>query len=107
MVRYVLRLEGLCFFLLSFYMYNNLHGNWILFVALLLVPDISMIGYLKDNKLGSILYNLMHNYILALLIIAGGLFVFNNALISQLGVILFAHVSFDRLFGYGLKYPSN
>jgi hypothetical protein len=35
-----------------------------LFLVLLFTPDISMIGYLKDKKLGAIFYNLGHNLIL-------------------------------------------
>jgi len=107
MVKNILRLEGLFFFLTALYFYQLLHGDWILFIILLFTPDISMIGYLKDKKTGAILYNLVHNYILALLIIAIGLFIVENNTISLIGLILFAHVSIDRFFGYGLKYSTN
>jgi len=107
MVKNILRLEGLFLFLTALYFYQLLQGDWILFIVLLFIPDISMIGYLKDKKIGAILYNLIHNYILALFIIAIGFFIIKNNTISLFGLILFAHISIDRLFGYGLKYSTN
>lgn len=106
MVKNILRAEGLAVFAASLYFYNQLSGNWLLFILLILVSDFSMIGYLKDTKLGSITYNLGHNYILALLIIFAGIFT-NNNFLTSLGLILSAHVGADRLLGFGLKYPTN
>jgi len=106
MVKNILRLEGLAVFLASLYFFNEFSGNWIIFVLLIIVPDISMIGYLKDKKLGSITYNLVHNYILALVVIFYGILTNDNLIIS-LGLILSAHIGADRLVNYGLKYPSN
>lgn len=106
MVSVILRFEGLAFLLLSLYFYNQLGGNWLLFFVLLFLPDISMIGYLRDKKIGAALYNLVHNYILATIVIGVGVLMTNNTLIL-LGLILFAHVGLDRLLGFGLKYPEN
>ena len=39
---------------------------WLL--ILLLVPDISMLGYLYNNKIGSYIYNIGHSYIIPILI---------------------------------------
>jgi len=106
MVKNILKLEGLAVFLASLYFFNEISGNWILFVLLIIVPDISMIGYIKDKKLGSITYNLVHNYILALVIIFYGILA-NNDLVTSFGLILSAHIGADRLVNYGLKYPSD
>lgn len=106
MVKKLLHAEGLALFLTALYMYYFFQGNWILFVLLLFVPDISMVGYLKNKKLGAQLYNLGHNYVLSILVIAFGLFVTGNPLVTHIGIILFAHVALDRALGYGLKYPS-
>lgn len=65
-----------------------------------------MIGYLKDKKLGAIIYNFAHNYILALLIIFIGIWQRNNFVIS-LGFILASHIGVDRFLGFGLKYISD
>jgi hypothetical protein len=107
MVKKILHLEGLIFFLTALFFYHQLQSNWLVFIVLLFLPDISMVGYLKDKKLGAMLYNLMHNYILALVIIVFGAALFKNTFVELLGIILFAHVGLDRFLGYGLKYPSD
>ncbi len=65
-------LENLVIFLFAVYMYYVFGSSWLLFAALFLIPDISMVGYLFNPKIGAYLYNLVHNYALAasLLIIA-------------------------------------
>jgi uncharacterized protein DUF4260 len=107
MIKKLLHLEGLAFFITAIYFYNYIHGNWLLFILLLFVPDISMIGYIKNKKLGAILYNLVHNYVLSLIIISTGFLWLKNYLITVTGIILFAHVAIDRFLGYGLKYPTD
>ncbi len=104
-VKYILHLEGLFLLLASVYFYAGLNGNWWLFFLLLFVPDFSMLGYLRDTRIGALGYNLVHNYILTLLLILAG-YQLNNDLIMQLGVILSAHVGLDRFMGYGLKYAT-
>jgi hypothetical protein len=66
-----------------------------------------MVGYLKDKELGALLYNLVHNYALALLLTALGVLIANNNTVSLIGIILIAHVGLDRALGYGLKYSTN
>lgn len=73
---------------------------------MLLVPDISMIGYLIDKKLGAIIYNSVHNYILPFLIFLVGIHV-ENPYILLAAIVLMGHVGMDRMLGFGLKYPSN
>ena len=105
MVKKIVQLEGLVLFLLSLFFYNTASANWILFVILLFTPDISMIGYLKDKKIGAMVYNSIHNYMLAGILMLLG-FAADYALLYEIGLILFAHVSLDRFIGFGLKYPS-
>ena len=99
------RLEGLFIFLLCVFAYFRLDGNWLLFILLLFAPDISMIGYLRDNKLGALIYNLGHNLVLAITLFLIGI-VANYELITFLGLILGAHVGLDRALGFGLKEDS-
>jgi hypothetical protein len=66
-------------------------------------PDISMLGYLINTKVGAYTYNLFHHRAVALVIVAIGLLFAANILIS-IGILLFAHSSFDRMLGYGLKF---
>jgi hypothetical protein len=36
--------------------------SWLLFFLLLLVPDLSMLGYLLNNQVGAFSYNLFYTY---------------------------------------------
>lgn len=105
MVGLIIRTEGLTAFLASLYFYNYFAGSWLLFIALFFAPDISLFGYLRDNKTGSVIYNSVHNYILAFVVIMSGIVMVNSNLTS-IGLILSAHVGMDRFLGFGLKYPA-
>lgn len=100
-----LQLEELGMFLFGIFLFNQLDFAWWWFLALILAPDLSMIGYLLGNKAGAFMYNLFHHRALAVLIYVFG-FYYANDIIQLLGVILFAHASMDRVFGYGLKYET-
>ena len=67
-------------------------------------PDISMLGYLVNTRVGAATYNLFHHRAIAI-IIAGLGYYFHNEIATATGILLFAHSSFDRMLGYGLKYP--
>jgi hypothetical protein len=56
----LLRIEGGCVLALSILWCGEINANWILFVALLLVPDLAMLGYLRSVRIGTLLYNLVH-----------------------------------------------
>jgi hypothetical protein len=59
----LLHIEGAAVFLASLFVYQWHHGSWILFVLLFLVPDLSMIGYVFNPRVGAITYNLVHTYV--------------------------------------------
>ena len=77
-----------------------------MFLLLLLAPDIFMVGYLKNTKLGATLYNLGHTFLLGLLLMLLGM-LGNNLTLIQVGLIFIAHVGMDRFLGFGLKYPTH
>jgi hypothetical protein len=81
-------------------------GPWLLAIPLLLVPDVSMIGYLRDPKLGAMTYNLAHNWAVGLIVLGLGVTTGTLAL-TLAGAILIAHVGMDRALGYGLKLPTS
>src|SRR5262249_60599765 len=62
----LLRVEGAAMFACSVFLFYFLGGNWIVFVALLLWPDLFMLGYLANAKLGARVYNLVHTDVLPL-----------------------------------------
>jgi hypothetical protein len=65
-----------------------------------------MLGYLVNTQWGAISYNLVHHKLTAVIIVIIGYFLHNDITLF-IGLLLYAHSSFDRLFGYGLKYPDN
>lgn len=97
--------EGLAVLALSLYFYEINQFSWILFFILLLAPDISMIGYLLNNKIGAMFYNLFHTYIIAIIIILFGVLL-SSPTVLAIGLIWSAHIGMDRMIGYGLKYPT-
>jgi len=102
----MLHIEGLAVLVLSVYLYSYNEYNWWMFLLLLLAPDISMIGYLINNKVGATCYNLFHTYSLSIAIIIVGLLL-SNQLVLAIGLIWSAHIGMDRAIGYGLKYSTN
>jgi hypothetical protein len=101
-MKQVIQLEELGMFLLSIFLFNQLSFAWWWFPVLILLPDISMIGYAAGNKIGAILYNFFHHKAVAIAVYMLG-FYLHNELIQLIGIILFGHSSMDRFFGYGLK----
>jgi hypothetical protein len=99
----IISLESLGLFLLSIYLFSLLSYPWWVFPALLLLPDLSMIGYAFGPKVGAILYNFFHHQFLGIALYLIG-FYFQVEVLQLLGIILFGHSAMDRIFGYGLKY---
>ena len=86
--------------------YQPLQFSWWVWILLFFSPDIGMVGYLINPEIGAITYNLLHHKLIALILLAVGYF-FNQPWLVLAGLILFGHSSFDRIWGYGLKYPDN
>ena len=101
----VIKLEELAMFAFSIMLFTTTDYAWWVFPALILVPDIGMLGYLGGNTIGAFSYNLFHHKGLALLILAAGIWL-EWPSIELVGTILFGHASMDRILGYGLKYET-
>jgi len=103
----LLRLEEAAMFGLAvFLFYTGLNFPGWLFWALLLAPDIGMLGYLVNTKTGAFTYNLLHHKAVAIIIYCLGLY-YGEQVWQLTGLILFAHSSLDRVMGYGLKYADS
>ena len=90
---------------LSVLLYGLNEGIWLLFLLLFLVPDVSMLEYLSESRVGDASYNLFHTYATPGLLAALGLLTESHAAVS-LALVCFAHIGFDRMVGFGLKYPT-
>jgi hypothetical protein len=102
----ILKLEDIAELTLSIFLFAQLDFAWWYYPALLLLPDLSMIGYLVNTRIGAALYNVFHHKGLGIAIGMIGFLLSNQALMLA-GVILFGHSAMDRVFGYGLKYSDD
>jgi hypothetical protein len=105
-VEVILRLEAIALFVAGVLAYLQMNGHALWLLPLLLAPDLSMIGYLAGPRMGALTYNLGHNLVTALVVIAIGWFA-SIAPVALAGAILVAHVGMDRSLGYGLKLPTD
>jgi hypothetical protein len=101
----LLRFEGALLLVASVVAYRQLGGSWTWFAGLLLVPDVFMLGYLFNVRIGAVIYNVGHTLIVPLIV--GCVVLFARAYdLLPFVFIWSAHIAMDRTFGYGLKYPT-
>ena len=79
--------------------------SWWVWILLFLSPDISFIAYIAGMKAGTVVYNIFHHRGIAIATAAAGLWM-NSDLMMLAGIILYTHACFDRMLGYGLKFPT-
>ena len=115
--RILLRLEGGAALAFATSAYGLLGGHWLLFAILFLAPDLAMLGYLAGAKIGAASYNAVHSYLAPALLAAIGLVAHglpatpstlsaHSTAALLVACIWAAHIGFDRLLGYGLKYAT-
>jgi hypothetical protein len=103
--RVLLPVEGAAVFALSLFLYHFIGASWVWFLILFLWPDIFMLGYLVNAGLGASLYNLSHTEVFPL-VLAGLSLSLHRTELLPFALIWTAHIGFDRMLGYGLKYPT-
>lgn len=101
--RAYIHVENAVAFIAIVIFYMHLDYSLLLFFLLLFSPDLTMIGYAWNQKIGSIVYNLGHNLVMPIVLISAALVQDMSALI-MLALIWFAHIFLDRALGFGLKY---
>ena len=102
----LLRIEELALLTATILLYRHLHFNWLLFAILFLAPDLFMLGYLLNTRIGAVTYNLAHTLFLPLILLAAALYL-QHPTTQAIALIWIAHIALDRLLGYGLKYPTH
>lgn len=102
----LLKLEEAGLLLLSLYLFLLTGYPWWLFMLCFLLPDLSMTGYMVNTRIGAVIYNVVHHRGVAVLVYITGILL-HVQVVQFIGIILFAHGSFDRILGYGLKYGDN
>jgi len=98
-----LKIEEAAMFGLSAYLFSQTDFAWWWYLALILAPDIGMIGYVINSRVGALTYNLLHHKAIAVAVLCLGWY-FSNEWTVLAGIILFGHASMDRILGYGLKF---
>lgn len=102
----LLTLEEIAQFTLSIFLFSILKFSWWIFPLCILLPDVSMTGYLFNPKSGAWLYNFFHHKMTAVFVLVAGFFL-HLPEVELAGTILLGHSSMDRIFGYGLKFSDD
>jgi hypothetical protein len=100
-----LRAEGAVLLGLATFLYWFGEGSWAVFLVLLLAPDLSILAYIGGSRVGAVVYNLSHTYLLPAVLLVVGIFGLLPGAFYW-GLIWFAHIGMDRMLGYGLKHAS-
>ncbi|MGA3602030.1 DUF4260 domain-containing protein [Lysinibacillus agricola] len=102
-LRKIISLEYVVAFLVTVFFYWHFDFSFVYFVLFLLLPDVSMLGYIVNTKVGALFYNIGHSLVMpAILLILG--FVTVSTPLLMVSIIWLAHIFLDRALGYGLKY---
>jgi hypothetical protein len=80
-------------------------GSWWVYAILFLAPDLSFAAYLAGPKVGAVVYNAAHSYLLPVALMTAGLAIASPTVLS-IAMIWLAHIGIDRALGYGLKYQA-
>jgi hypothetical protein len=102
-----IRMENLIVLAITLAIYfGHFETTWqrvALFVGLLIVPDVSMLGYVFGGKIGGFCYDLFHFYPVAAACVLGGMR-FGVPVATDIGLIWCIHIAQDRVRGFGFKY---
>jgi hypothetical protein len=103
-MKYLLQAEAIVPFIVSVVLLNllPLHFAWWAWILLFLAPDLGMIGYMANNKVGAFVYNLFHHQLIAVIVCGIGLLL-QQPYVELAGLVLLGHSSLDRAMGFGLK----
>jgi len=104
-VRALLRTEAALLFALALWAYGRWGAGWGMFALCFLLPDLAFLGYLAGPRVGALAYNACHALIGPLALLALGIVGGERAVLAA-ALIWLAHVGFDRMLGYGLKYST-
>lgn len=103
----LLRLEGGCVLVAAIISYARvLHASWWIFAVFFLAPDLSLLGYAakRHTAMAAGFYNAVHSYLFPL-VLAGWSWWTSERAGEAAAAIWIAHIAFDRLLGFGLKFP--
>jgi Domain of unknown function (DUF4260) len=71
---------------------------------LLLAPDVGILGYLANPRVGAVAYTVFHTALLSSVVVG---VVTGSEATSAVGIVWCAPIGLDRALGYGLKYAAH
>ena len=86
-------------------LFRTTHQSWWL-AALILAPDVLMLGYVRGTRVGAASYNLAHSHIVPILLCLVAL-EWHHPLVLAAGLLWLAHIGLDRAMTFGLKYDTD
>jgi hypothetical protein len=101
----LLKLEYATLLIAAVALYSHLRLGWLIFAILFFAPDIFMLGYTINPRIGSAIYNFGHILTVPTILLAVAAYEDIRKL-AAVSLIWICHIAFDRVFGYGLKYPT-
>ena len=102
-VTWVLRMEGLALLAAAIAAYAQQGFGWGWFALFFLVPDLTFAAYTLGPRWGAAAYNAVHSTV-GPLALGGVALMAGSAPLAMAALIGLAHIGFDRMLGYGLKY---
>ena len=105
-MKLLIKTEFLTLLLITLFIYFGVFKfSFLLFTVLLFSPDLAILGYGINNRVGAFVYNLVHSLIFPSFLLCI-YFITNTEVVLSLSLIAFAHIFMDRLIGYGMKYET-
>jgi hypothetical protein len=101
----VLQIEGLALLAAATAAYAQQGFWWGWFALFFLAPDLTFVAYLSGPRWGAAAYNAAHSTIGPLAMGSAAL-VLGSTPLEIAALIGLAHIGFDRMLGYGLKYAT-
>ena len=100
------RAENLAVAVAVVVVFVQLHFSWWWLPTLFLAFDVSAAGYLVNERIGAVSYNLAHAYVAPAVLLLG--YILSSARWCAFAGLLWAfHIAADRVLGYGLKFPTS
>lgn len=86
--------------------YAGTGRGWGLFALLFPAPDLSLVAFAAGPRVGAAVYDALHSYVGPLAPVLAARAVGAEPGVLPLACVWAAHIGFDRLLGYGLKYAT-
>jgi hypothetical protein len=100
-----LQSEAIIELLAALLLFRTTHQSWWL-AALVLAPDVLMLGYVGGTKIGAAFYNLAHSQVVPILLCLAAV-EWDHPLVLAAGLLWLAHIGMDRAMTFGLKYDTD